>query len=328
MNRTKTIFFSLLFISTYSFADNIRGPLKDIVDNSILLNNPVYETEISAEDLLSIIPDSNQLPDRISIEIRSSDIIKRFRDSFSFYSYRKIDPAPDPDIKSYTGRLVNSYLIPDRTRYFIDIVFNKNLIDKYKVPGTEIIDMTDISGITGLMFTILPVMKGVPDYLFSEYFKIKITTEWPESGILNIRVFASDTKSGKKEINDYSVFINDKKIDKTADIFLKTGIHKLSVYKDGYVSFEENITIKANDNRTVEAVLTKNNPQITVFSPEESFFFIDGIKQNNRVVNNLEEGEHTILFKLGEYSLSRKISLENGKKYNINLLLDIEIKEE
>ena len=318
-----------IFAAVFSYSENVRGPVVKIISSDVLLSSENTEFDVSPEDLFAIAPDFNNLPDKISIEIRSSDNIKRFRDSFSIYSYTNISPQPDENVKSYTGTYSDSTLIPDRTRFFIDIVLKEGFTDKNKLRGTEIIDFSGIKNSKPFMFTILPVMKGVPDYLLSEKFRIKISSQWPDKGKITVKVFIeSDDGKSKTEVKDYSLLIDKKSSGSSNGIVLNTGIHSIYVAKDGFLDFEENISVKTNEIRNIEVVLRKNNPEITVFSPDESVFFVDGNIQNTKKITDLKPGEHTLLFKLGEYSLSRTILLEEGKKYTVNLLLDIEIKEE
>ena len=318
----------LLFVSVFSYSENIRGPVIKIIDTETLNNNRVTEFDISPEELFALSPDFERLPDKISLEIRSSDKIKRFRDSFSIYSYNRVSPMPDIGKKSYTGKYFKSYLIPDRTRFFVDIIFNKNHLNENNLKGTEVLDFTGETIDAPIMLTILPVMKGVPDYLFLEKFRIKISTEWPETGKLELKVFAESLDKKNNEIFEYDLLIDGKKYEYEREFILNTGIHNISLIKKGFITYNENITVKTNEKRVLEVILKRNNPEITVFSPAESDLYIDGSIQNTKKINNLLPGEHTILFKLGEYSLSRKISLEEGKKYVVNLLLDIEINEE
>ena len=323
---------SLIFIflsAVFSYSENIRGPVINIIDSATLSSSEITaEFDLSPEELFAILPDFNNLPDKISIEIRSSEKIKQFRDSFSLYSYTNVSPAPSLDNKSYTGNYKDSSLIPDRTRFFIDIILNKNISSSRPVKGTEILDFSNIKISKPFLFTILPVMKGVPDYLFSEKFRIKIKTYWPEQGKLSLKVFKTEPDSSEKtEIQDYNLIIDGSSFD-NKNIVLNTGIHSLSVKKEGYIEHKENISVKTNETRHLDITLLKNNPVLTVFSPDESVLYIDGNIQNSKKISTLNPGEHTIVFKLGDYSLSRTIDLDEGKNYIVNLLLDIEIKEE
>ena len=320
-----------MFLCTiFSYSENIRGPVINIIDSETLSSaDSAAEFEISPEELFAISPDFKNLPDKISIEVRSSDTVKRFRDSFSLYSYTNVTPQPSLDNKSYTGSYAESSLIPDRTRFFIDIILSKDFSGSKPLKGTEVIDFSNIKSSNPFMFTILPVMKGVPDYLFSEKFKIIVKTYWPEQGKLTLKVFKSEQESTEKtEISDYILSIDGNTYSTSENIVLKTGIHSVSVKKDGYIEYKENISVKTNETRHVDILLKKNNPFVTVFSPDESVLYIDGNIQNSRKISTLDPGEHTFVFKLGTYSLSRTIELEEGRNYVVNLLLDIEIKEE
>ena len=328
----KIVKLSLLFIllsSVISYSENIRGPVINIINSETLSSSDTAEFDISPEELFAVSPGYSNIPDKISIEIRSSETIKQFRDSFSLYSYTNVSPQPSKDNKSYTGNYSDSSLIPDRTRFFIDIILSKNISGNRAVKGTEIIDFSNLKTDKPFMFTILPVMKGVPDYLFSEKFRIKIKAYWPEQGNITLKVFKTEPDSSDKtEIDDYNLFIDGNSISKTENIVLNTGIHSLSVKKDGYIEHTENIAVKTNETKNIDIVLVKNNPVLSFFAPDESILYIDGNIQNSRKITTLEPGEHTVLFKLGDYSLSRKINLDEGKKYTVNLLLDIEVKEE
>ena len=113
MKKTVLTVVYLMFFTFFSNADNIRGPLVEVLDSVTLSSaQSITEFEISPEELFAISPDYSNLPDKISIEIRSSEKIKRFRDSFSLYSYTNVSPEPASEIKSYTGKYSYSTVIP------------------------------------------------------------------------------------------------------------------------------------------------------------------------------------------------------------------------
>ncbi len=318
----------ILFGALTAYSENIRGPVVRIIDEATLSSSETLsEFDISVEDLFAVTPDFSNLPDRISIEIRSSETIKRFRDSFSLYLYTDVSPDPSAENSSYTGKYTESKVIPDRTRFFIDLVLNRNAASYNSLKGTEIIRLDSLKSSRPLIFTILPVMKGVPDYLFSEKFKIKIKSYWPEMGSLNISVFSENDTAGR-EIDSFSLLIDGKAYEAAENISLTSGIHSVSVSKKGFIDHVENISVVTNETRDMKVILRKNNPVVTVYSPDESVLYIDGEVSIKKKIIDLEPGEHSVVFKLGDYSLSRNILLEEGKNYIINLLLDIEVKEE
>ena len=62
---------------------------------------------------------------------------------------------------------------------------------------------------------------------------------------------------------------------------------------------------------------------------EGAAIFLDGVKidvyQGQRIV--LTTGEHTIRFKLGNYSISKRFTTVLGSDYEISFFFDIDIKE-
>lgn len=94
--------------------------------------------------------------------------------------------------------------------------------------------------------------------------------------------------------------------------------------------FEENNISAENSTNIATTDISSEikSPVVYIISPKESLVFLDNIQITESRIDNIKEGEHTILFKLGDYTTSKKFRVQNGKDYHINMLLDIDILEE
>ncbi|MDX9799863.1 MAG: hypothetical protein RBT69_00855 [Spirochaetia bacterium] len=315
----------LLLLSHPVFSENIRGPVKNIaVINQEL--SKIDEINLSPEDIFAFQLDKNSaLPVKIQLEIRLSEKLREYPSTFALFVYNNITPVPSNEISSYNGNSVKYFILPDKSRYYIELFFTAKPSRNDILPGTEILIPDDFKkSFFPLLMTVLPVMKGIPDALLDENIRIKAVFFYQDKGDLTINVF-EDKKNRTDKISDFTLFIDNKSYDNAENINLSTGIKKIRIEKEGFLPFEQSVVINRNEKSTVSVVLVKKMPQVVILAPAEAEVFIDGNLTSQKELTTLNEGEHTIIFKLGQYSLSRKLNLENGKKYTVNLLLDIDV---
>ncbi len=321
----------LLIFSQSAYSDNIRGPMQwiSVVDTEADRSEEII---VSPEDLIAFkINSSENIPFRMQLEIRPSETLKEYPNTFALFVYNNIEPVPVNDVSSYNGSLVRYIVLPDKSRHFVDLFFTVKPSRNELLPGTDVLYPEEFKKIPfPFIMTVLPVMKGIPDTLLDEKIKIKLTIYYADKGDLSVNVYSKNDNSAENNplsISDYSLFIDSKQYDKADGISLAAGVKKIRIEKDGYLPFEQSVVINKNEKNILNINLVKKLPQLFIYAPAEADIYIDGNLNTQKELNNLKEGEHTVVFKLGQYSLSRKFILENGKKYTINLLLDIEINE-
>ena len=326
---------SLLFlfiVLQLSFSDNIRGQVKSIVT----IDSVPYradEISLSSENIFAIVLNNREIqPIKIQLEIRLSETLRDYPNTFALFFYNNVTPLPGENISNYRGNLVKYVVLPRTSKHFIDIYIAKQPTRSELIPGTDNIFPGDFKNSFFPMFvTMLPVMKGIPNQLLNESITVKVTPFFPEVGTLSINVFertrSSSSGSNLNRLTDYKLYIDNNLHNNSDNIVLPTGIKRVRIEKDGYNTFQESVVIRNNEKSSITAYLTNESPYLIIQAPPEAEIFINGIHYRQREFSNLSVGEHTLVFKLGEYSISRKIRLENGKRYLIDILLDIDIRE-
>ena len=320
-----------LIVPQLSFSDNIIGQLKKI---TIIDSGPdnIDEVILSSENYFAILLEKKEFePVKIQLEMWFSETLKEYPDTFALFFYNNITPFPTEDISSYSGDLVKYIVLPKKSKHFIDIYFKHNPTRNEIIPGTDYITPKEFKNSSfPLLIAMLPVMKGIPDKLLDETIKIKISPFFSENGTLAINVFEKSNSSSDNSLNkitEYKLYIDNNIYENSDNLVLPTGIRKVRIEKEGYITFEESIILKSNEKNNLSAYLTRELPYVVIQAPPEAEIFIDGALYKQREFSNLKIGEHTFVFKLGEYSISRKIKLEKSKRYLVDLLLDIDIKE-
>ena len=113
----------LILILTTSYADNIRGSVKNI----ITIKSDVQVTKFNLYDLTGIILEDNPFLEGLELTLTIPGDLDKYRDSFMINVYSKVDSVPDKSLKKYKGFELLSTVIPVSTNMFITIPIVKIL---------------------------------------------------------------------------------------------------------------------------------------------------------------------------------------------------------
>ncbi len=317
---------SVFFLNTgFVFSDSLRGRVTSVLEVSP--QSPGNNTgNFKLTDLVSISAEAGRFIQGIEIEIKIPGEIKKYRNSFALYLYKRIRPAPSREIKTYTaGKAVYS-ILPSSNRFFIYIplVENHNLGPS---PGSIITDNPVQPADFPLILTIIPVMKGVPDITASSLFEITASPVYIDSGLLQLKLEAPEIAlddSLRAYIDNTAVSYTD------TEFVLETGLHQLRVESEIYENQVLSFGIEKGQNTVLNIKLQKIITVIRLEAPENAVLYMDGEKLDISGTGEIETtpGEHTVLIKVGDYRTSKVFLVEKGKNYKISLFLDILIQDD
>ena len=314
----------LLVLALPGAANPLRGRVVGFLD----AEKPESSVQMRLETIIILeYPEEKGLVDSLEIEISVPPEIRRYRDSFAFYIYKDLRPSPSADRNSYSGKDILFAVVPSTSKFFISIPLVETASASAgfnTVAADEIVPGKDFP----LALTVLPVMKGIPADLYDKDFSIRIKPVFADAGLVNVSVTAEEEGS---VFEDPSIIIDGEPVDlPAADIRLDPGIHTLAVSAEGYETFESSFAVQKGTVQTVSAVLKTAQPKVYFEGPDASEVFLDG-KPIDYVPGKpvfTDPGDHIVLFQIGEYSLSKKFSVQGGKSYKISLFFDILVKED
>ncbi len=288
------------------------------------------EIRVKMEELFTVnIPsDRIRFVEGIEIEIKIPSAIRNLRDSFALFLYKDVYPKPDEDVWAYTGKRLTFELIPPRAQIYYRIPLDMGL-DITPSPDTVYIEKPLRSSDFPLILTILPVMKGIPATASIAEFRIRTRTVLKETGSLEIDFTLSDL-SPDPDMSSVNLYLDGKSITPSEKpIVLTTGLHSLEFLSDDYRSQSFRVAIEPGKTTVLSIPVEPLIPRIYFEGPNVAEFFFDGEKLDiiPGVALDVTEGEHTLLFKIGDYRVSKRIFIEKSKDYNISLFLDILVEE-
>ncbi len=335
MNRTmrlkvRTFLFCLIIGTTWAsgalYADTVRGNLTATV-------SPGNDTaSFHLFDLVEISPVESSIAQSVELIITVPRSFLRYRDSFSISLYGDFKSPPGKGMQQASGNLILQKLLPPSGR----IMLRLPLTDVRSDSGPGVLSperKIDPSSFP-LVIQIVPIMKGLPPELINAEIGLETNLLLEDAGFLDIDLQMPEeyAMSGKTALQNAEVLIDEKPAD--AEILisrhkLKSGLHSIKVTIPGFGS--EILTFRINRGEVTGLSIAPRplESSYTIQAPEGTVVFLNGKQLNSKEIDRgtLPPGEHIVLFRIGDYQLSRKINVSGGKNYNIELFFDIIVED-
>ena len=306
----------LLALLLPAAAESVSGPYQTTLAVS---SEATAETEIALEEIFGLaIEGDPAFIKGFDIELRIPNGLAQYRDSFALYAYQGITPAPSQGVRRYSGEELGFSVLPPARRQYVRYLFSGEKegaadpdIQYFKAP----INIEKLP----MLFTVLPVMKGIPNSLYREKITVIAKPVLKNLGVLTISMN-----------NEFPVEV---KIDDTIEkgpwnkIFLTPGLHTVSISSENYETVSKQVGIENGRIADISIELVKKVPKVSFEVPQTAVVFLDGKKilEPGKSIE-ITEGDHVVVVSIGDYSLTQALSIEAGRTYHIQLLMDIVVK--
>ena len=330
MKRLVPVFIIIfsLFALISAAGDNIRG---DVVKHVVLSDTSEpgeYTFSMNIEDVFAVSFDKESSFIRgFEIEVKVPSSLRNYSGSFAFIIYKQISPEVTSGIGTYYGRKYNSFIMPEAAKFYMQIPYNERLSAE-RAPYTTIFSDVLKYSDSPLMVTVLPMMKGFPSSLYSSSLTVRISPILKDSGNLSV-IFDIpenlDSRQLEFRVDGGRTGVSNNR----ANIALSAGTHSLEVEIPGGRQINRTVTIRAGETANLAIEIEELKSLATIDVPENTIVYMDGLRLENTSEGPIPiaPGEHTVLFKIGDYKISKKFDILPGKDCKISLFLDIFIEE-
>jgi len=324
--RKKLIPIFVWCIATFSlfsvYSENVRGPVI-----GTLMSGDTSSIDLSLEDLGIIRLDTlDELVQGIELQFEIPMEMRKYRDSFALLVYKAVRPVPSEQNRSYSGNRICFEVLPSRQTAYYQIP----LIPSHSLVGTR--DTTVLPRVSSaefpLLLTVLPVMKGIPSTVSKSSITVRVKKILEEKGYLSLSL--SSRKGEDISEMDLQLQIDGNDFPPGKEKFiLDIGVHEIILIKDQEILARQSFVIEKGQTTALALDIKERETSLFVEAPEETKLYLDGKKLTNPGKNpiTLPPGEHTVVGKIGDYSVSKTFIVEKGKSYTISLFLDILLKE-
>ncbi len=323
------IIFSLISLQTVC-AERIGGSVEQV---HRIGGSEETEGSLKLHQLVGLEIADTDFIKGVEIHLRVPQSAMEFRESFLFRIFSSLNKKPDTAVKYYYGIESFRKPFPIGKSLYIAVPLKTDEIWNPKGVGISTVDPPIARADFPILFTIEPVMKGIPSSVSNADFDYSITPVLYDRGKLSIDI------RGHYDASTLSVAIDGTEQDfdarndgtriKDEVIALKTGMHELKVESPSTITYSTSFGIEQGETTRLEIDLEPARSYVSFEAPEEATIYFDGNKLSGRNIEGFETdpGEHIVLVQLGEYSLSKKIRLDRGQNYKVSLFFDILVDE-
>lgn len=310
----------MLFCTLSVQSDSIRG---EVVATIIAGQTESTEARFLLGQYVSVeCGEPEELLQGIEIEIGVPPEIRAFRDSFALYIYHTIDRKPQKGETAFSGSQALFEVVPPLPKFFVRIPLHEGVSFPSSADTLSSKRTLNYENFP-LLLSVLPVMKGIPSKLLESELTVRVRPVFENKGILKLSISPANIQP--------IVSIDGQSVSYPAPHYaLSTGIHQVSAVAPGFKAKSLSFGVEQGKHTELALELERATSFIQIEAPDNALIYIDGEKMPypDRERFELQEGEHVVLFKLGDYRLSKRVQINPGRTYKISLFLDILVQED
>lgn len=304
-------------------AQSFRG---DIV-TSIRLDGAVDETvEMRAGEVVTLefVPDE-RFVQAVRIEVRLPREVTLPPGTFSVDVYDRVDSDAPSGLTTIAGRRLLAQPVAGAA-VAISVPVSREGAGAPASVGTFVTGTADRT-VGMLAFQLTPLSKGTAIDLDAVPVTVRVSTELRPVGAL---AFALE---GEQEAIDRArpllvVSIDGRAIDPFEVTELAPGIYRVFAAAGDYLERATNVGINQGELRTIDLAVELPTATVTVALPSVAELFWNGELVGRGASLEVEPGFHTVVIRLGDFSVTRRLELLADRSYEIGLDLDISVDQD
>jgi len=257
----------------------------------------------------------------IEIEVKIPKSMLEYQNSMAWGLYRKVQPLPNAKKIDYQAEEISLQSLPSRLTFVLQIPLRKDHGLKTSPYATVLQSIQDPSK-GPLLFRLLPIMKGLPEDIEAIGFTVRIKPILADEGAFRLGI-----EYPQGEQKPVTVYIDDVPVQNPkATQILATGTHHLSVVSDDYRNELRVFTVEQARMTELSVRMQDTAPRLYLLAPENARVYLDDVELANAKDGMvIEPGDHTVRFTIGDYEVTRPLTIEKGKDYTVSMLIDVNI---
>ena len=259
----------------------------------------------------------------IELEIKQNKMSMNYPNAIAYTLYSDIKPAPSKHDIDYSAKKITTALLPNRFSHIIRLPIKKDYSFK-QIKNSELLPYADRIAENPVMLRLNPVMKGLPDDFEQASFTVIIQPLLIAEGGLKLKL-----QFPEKEQKPVTMQLNNEYLTQFEDLqLLSPGTYSVNISSDAYRTEMRSCIIERGKITQLEVQLKSIMPLLHIQAPENTTVFI-----NNQEIALSKEplpvavGVHTVVFKMGTYEITRQITVEEGKTYEMMMTMDVLLQE-
>lgn len=260
----------------------------------------------------------------IELEIKQNKISMTYPNSIAYAVYTDIKPPPAKNRSDYSARKIAAAVLPNRYSHIIKIPL-KSGHSLTHTKNSELIPYNGNTAAAPFMLRFTPAGKKIPEALVEQaLFTVSVRPLLIAEGGLKINLIFPDTEQKPVNVQLNNTYL----ADFDALQLLTPGTYSVTISSDAYRTEVRSCIIEQGKTTQLDIQLQSITPLLYIQAPENVTVSLD-----NRVITPSKEpipveiGTHLVVFKMGSYELTRQITVEEGKTYELTITMDVLLEE-
>jgi hypothetical protein len=260
----------------------------------------------------------------IELELSAPQVWLTQRGSLAMLIYAELDRLPSPGINDLEGRRVAFDSLPNKIKIIYQIPVRRSH-GLRTTPYVTVTADTTLPTSFPILFKLMPIVKGLSEEVENMRFVLNARPILAEEGAVRLNFRYPEQLKDKPFI----VLIDDIVVNnKAEEQMLKEGEHHLVVLSEDYRNENRRFLVERAKRLDIVINLQDPTPLIIFEAPGNTRIFLN----NHPVVREsgpipVEPGVHEAKFQVGDYTLTKNITIQRGKTYRIALAVGIDIEE-
>lgn len=276
------------------------------------------------------IPKDSPFIQGFEIELKAPPSAQSSLGFLAYEIWRRVDPSPDKNRYAYSGERLITQPLQSRAGLVIQVPVRKDHGLKsgpYSTVLPLLVEPRDLP----VVFKLYAPSKVVTSDLESAQFTLRIRPLLTDEGALRLQLrYPEGTERGPVVVTvDEKRLAEGRYIDGKEALVLKAGNHFLHVASELYRDETRSFTIEQGKTLDLSIDLAGTMPVLAIEAPDSAQVSLDGAKINHvaKPSFTVEPGDHTVVCRIGDYTVTRKFTAFRGKTYRVVLAIDLQVQE-
>lgn len=306
-------------IGAGAHSQSFRG---EVTNRDILSADTVVERSISSGDVLLFTIAESALRFTTGVElVITTDDGSVVPGSYSAAIYAGVDSSQGTGVQNLAGQRLATIPLTDPIQHRILVPF-------------ESAEPSDQRGATRpadpqighLAVQLVPIMKGMDTRALSTVYSVTVTPQLRPIGAVRIEL-EGDADLLRRTRAELTLTLNGEEVDEEKVVEREPGIYRLEAQAGDFLDTTSNIGIEQG--RLREVILQPQEPAATirVSVPSVAEVYWDGARLVDHDTFTAAPGQHSVMIRLGDFTVSRRIELDAHESYELAIDLDILMKQ-
>jgi hypothetical protein len=192
-------------------------------------------------------------------------------------------------------------------------------------PYSTVIPETLQGGSFPIVFRLQPVIKGLSQEVENMNFRLTVKPILGDEGAVRFSFRYPEQLPGRP----FTLLVDDIVLERRDELLLAEGEHYLTVLSDDYRN--ENRRFMIEKARVLDLTVELRDPAPLLFfeGPRNAEVFLDNVPvAMGSEPRQTEPGIHEVMFRIGDYVITKTLAVQRGKTYRLALAVDINLSEE